>query len=280
MMWNHPVCLLISLLGAVVCSVHQNGRRGAGFALRTALPVLLLTFLVNPLFSHAGRTVLFYLPSGNPVTLESTMFGLASGVMLASVLLWFSVYNAVMTSDRFTALFGRAIPSLSLLLSMTLRFVPRFKVQLAAVTEAQRCIGRDVSAGRMRDRLRTAAKILSVMLGWALENAADTADSMKSRGYGLPGRSRYERFTLDGRDRALLLWFGFCGLFLLCGGVAGAFDWQYLPTLTVLRLPDSFGSLPGGFVLSFYPVYLALCLTPVILDRREARTWNSLRSAI
>jgi energy-coupling factor transport system permease protein len=46
--------------------------------------------------------------------------------MLAAVISWFSCYNAVMTSDKFVYLFGRVIPALSLILSMTLRFVPKF----------------------------------------------------------------------------------------------------------------------------------------------------------
>ena len=50
--------------------------------------------------------------------------------MLASVVLWFSSYNEVMTSDKFVYLFGRVIPALSLVLSMSLRFIPKFKAQM------------------------------------------------------------------------------------------------------------------------------------------------------
>ena len=37
-------------------------------------------------------------------------------------------------------------------------------------------------------------------------------------------------------------------------------------------LPGADG--PQPVTTSFYLVYLALCLTPVILDRREARAWR------
>ena len=70
------------------------------------LPVCLLAAAANPLFSHAGATMLFYLKDGNPVTLESIVYGLASGLMLAGVISWFSVFHEVMTSDKFMFLFG------------------------------------------------------------------------------------------------------------------------------------------------------------------------------
>ena len=40
--------------------------------------------------------------------------------MLAGVVSWFSVFNVVMTSDKFMYLFGKAIPAASLLLSMVI----------------------------------------------------------------------------------------------------------------------------------------------------------------
>jgi energy-coupling factor transport system permease protein len=41
-----------------------------------------VTAWLNPLFNHAGVTLLFYLPGGNPVTLESMVYGLAAATML------------------------------------------------------------------------------------------------------------------------------------------------------------------------------------------------------
>ena len=67
-------------------------------------------------------------------------------------MLWFSSYNEIMTSDKFVYLFGRVIPALSLVLSMTLRFVPKFKAQMQTVMEAQRCGGRDTSNGSLPQR--------------------------------------------------------------------------------------------------------------------------------
>ena len=112
MLVMHPVSLAVSLGSAIAYSVMLNGRRAVRFQLRIILPMMLLAALVNPAFNHAGVTVLAYLPSGNPLTLESILYGIAAAAMLAAAMSWFSCYTAVMTSDKFVYLFGRVIPAL------------------------------------------------------------------------------------------------------------------------------------------------------------------------
>ena len=125
MVLMHPVCLAVSLTGALVYAGELGGRRALAGHLKFALPVLLLAAIVNPAFNHAGVTILTY-----PLTLESILYGLAAGAMLCAVVRWFVCFNAVITADKFVYLFGRVIPALSLVLSMTLRFVPLFRRQL------------------------------------------------------------------------------------------------------------------------------------------------------
>jgi len=265
----HPACLAASLSSALAYSLYLRGRKAARTALRYLLPMALLAAIINPAFSHEGETILTYLPSGNPLTLESIAYGLAAAAMLASVVLWFSCYNEVMTSDKFVYLFGRVIPALSLVLSMTLRFVPKFSAQIRVVSQAQRCVGRDASEGSVFQRARNGVTILSIMITWSLENAIETADSMRSRGYGLPGRTAFSIYRFDDRDKSALAWLLFCGVYLISGWAAGGLAWRYYPTLR--------GAAPAPFPVSFLLVYLALCLTPVFLNVREDRRWRALR---
>ena len=110
MFLNHPVCLGISLVGALVYSIYLKGKKAARFNLIYMLPLLVITALINPAFSHQGVTILAYLPSGNPLTLESILYGIYAAFLLITVIAWFSCFNAVMTSDKFVYLFGRIIP--------------------------------------------------------------------------------------------------------------------------------------------------------------------------
>ena len=270
MCFLHPACLLLSLAAALRYAVCHNGRRAVRRSLRYLLPAALLAALINPAFNHQGATILTYLPSGNPLTLESIAYGLAAAALLSAVVTWFSCYTAVMTSDKFVYLFGRVIPALSLVLSMALRFVPRFQVQARAVSQAQRCVGRDVSDGSLLQRLRNGVTILSILLTWCLENALETADSMKSRGYGLPGRTAFSIYRLDDRDQAALWWLGALGGYILSMWGAGGFACRYFPTF---RLAPR-----DGWSLSGLLAFGLLCLTPVIIDRREDRQWTRLRS--
>ena len=268
----HPVYLAISLTGALAYDVYLKGKKAVRFAVMGLLPMTVIAALVNPAFNHEGQTMLTYLPSGNPLTLESILYGVAAAVMLASVVLWFSSYNEIMTSDKFVYLFGRMIPALSLVLSMALRFIPKFKAQMEVVSEAQACIGRDTKTGSVIRRVGNAVKIFSIMVTWSLENAIETADSMRARGYGLPGRTSFSIYRFDSRDSSALAWLVFCGAYLLSGWIAGGTAFRYYPTIKAAPWTP--------LTISFLLVYLALVLTPVILDRKEDRQWNSLQSTI
>ena len=267
---NHPLAQGIALSCACAYAVSTDGKDSVRFLLRYCLPMMLLTAFINPAFNHEGETILLYFSSGNPLTLESILYGLSAGAMLVTVLLWFSSFNRVMTSDKFIYLFGRLLPALSLVLSMSLRFVPKFMAQMATVTEAQRSIGRDVSSGSLWQRTKTAILIFSIMITWALENAIETADSMKSRGYGLKGRTAFAIYRFDERDRYVLLWLLFCGLFLFSGAQLSAFGFRYFPSIRFMALDRT--------TLPFYGVWLALALTPVVLNRKEERQWKTIVS--
>ena len=272
MSFMHPACLVISLVCAQCYNIYLGGSKAVRFGLLYMLPLMLLTMVINPAFSHEGVTILAYLPSGNPLTLESIAYGIASSVMLISAITWFACFSAVITSDKFVYLFGRIIPALSLVLSMTLRFVPLFIAQTKIVSESQRCIGRDVSDGNVIRRARNGITILSIMVTWSLENAIETADSMKSRGFGLPGRSAFSIYRFDKRDRNALAFLLCCAAYTLAGQIAGAIYWRYFPSMK--------GAGTGIYPVSVFIVFAALCLMPVILNIMEDRKWKHLRSAI
>ena len=264
---THPLAQGISLICAVIYAISINGKKSVKFLLKYCLPMVLLTAFINPAFNHEGSTTLLYFPNGNPLTLESILYGFSAGVMIITTLMWFSSFNRVMTTDKFIYLFGKVIPALSLVLSMSLRFVPKFKSQMQTVTEAQRSIGRDVSNGSLFERTKTAIHIFSIMITWSLENAIETADSMKSRGYGLKGRTAFSIYRFEERDKYTLIWLSFCGLFIIAGTLLNAFGFRYVPDIRYAAFNMT--------TIPFYCVYSALCITPVILNLKEERKWKT-----
>lgn len=267
MVFMHPICLLISLVSSLIYSIELKGKKAIRFNFIFLLPTMLITSLVNPAFNHEGATIITYLHTGNPLTLESITYGLAASTMLAAVVCWFSCYNEIMTSDKFVYLFGSIIPSMSLILSMSLRFVPKFKAQIKVVSNAQRCIGRDVSNGGIFERIRHGLTILSIMITWALENSIETADSMKSRGYGLPGRTSFSIYNFEKRDKLALTLIALLGSYIFVGGIVGGLKWRYFPTMK--------GRTFELFPISLWVAYIILCIVPIIVNRQEERQWKA-----
>ena len=270
MFFTHPVCLAVSLLCALTYSIYLHGKKAVRFNLIFMLPMLLFTALLNPLFNHQGMTILTYFRGGNPLTLESILFGISAAVMLVTVISWFSCFNAVMTSDKLVYLFGRVIPSLSLVLAMALRLVPRLRAQIKVISDAQKCVGRHISNGNILQKTRHGLRILSIMVTWALENAIETADSMKGRGYGLPGRTAFSIFRFDRRDAYALLYIGTCAAIIIAGAMTGAYHFRYFPTVK--------GEWTGMATITIFVAYFLLCSLPMIINLKEVLIWKSIES--
>ena len=267
----NPVCLGISLCCALANAIYLNGVKTLRFGVRIVLPSVILVSVINPIVNHQGVTILEYLPWNNPLTLESILYGIASSVMVSAVVFWFSSVNTVMTSDKFIYLFGRIIPSLSLVLSMALRFVPRFLTEFRQIRAAQKQLSVAEHSGFFSS-LRQAARELSTMLSYALENSIETADSMKARGYGLKGRTSYAKYRFYKQDvvffSCLLLLF----VLLLILSLSGAVRFRYFPSLK--------GDLFTVNAILFYVLYCLLMLTPLVLNIGEGIRWKRLRSKI
>ena len=108
-------------------------------------------------------------------------------------------------------------------------------------------------------------RVFSIVVTWSLESGLIAADSMRGRGYGLPGRTAFALYRLDRRDAAMLLWLGFCGLYLLGGGLAGGLAFQFYPLLSAGAVTP--------LTVSFFAVYGLLCFTPVLVDGASHRLY-------
>lgn len=272
MLIMHPVLMGISFAIASTWSIMLGGRKSVGFILKFVLPIMLLAALLNPLFNHKGMTVLFYLRY-NPITLESVYYGMTSGAMLGTVLLWFSCFNIIMTSDKIIYLCGRIVPSLSLIITMVFRFVPLFKEQLKRITLAVQGSGQGVSEGSLLKRAKSALRILSALITWSLENAVITSDSMRARGYGLHGRTSFSIYKFDRRDAVVggLLALGIAVFGALSS--IGAVGVRFFP-----RFALTYADAPiAALCIASYALTLMI---PVILSVKEAVLWRCLKSKI
>lgn len=267
---THPAAVFLSLAGSIVYGWMLNGRKRLRFQLFCLLPLVLLSAAVNAAFNHDGVTVLTYLPDGNPFTAESLLYGFTVSCRMAAVINWFSCCGTVMTDDKIVCLFGRVLPSLSLIFSMALRFIPRFKAHLLQTAEAKQGLGQPVWEGSLIERGKQALALLSATVTWSLENALETADSMKSRGYGLPGRTSYSHYTFDRRDGWTIGLIGITGAGILTGIFLGAAGFRWFPSIRWGKT--------GVFCMIFWAVYAGMYFLPVLLECGEAMRWNFFKS--
>ncbi len=264
MFTSNPVISATALCGAALFCLATSGVRGAGRLLKVYLPLLLLFSATNPLFSHNGATTLFYL-GNNSITLESLLYGAASGVTIISVMLWCKAYIDTVTSDKFLYLFGKLTPRASLVISTVFRFIPMFLRQSKRVAAAQKTMGLYASEKRF-SRVRGAMRVMSAMITWSLENAMDTAASMKARGYGRKGRSGYSLYRFTRGDTVMLaLCVGLTAVMLAC---------SVLEKMSYIYYPIVIAPKPSPTLNAFYAAFAVLTLLPYFFELKEKAEWK------
>ena len=271
MIFMNPVFIAISVTAAVAYIFVCSGKSAAIKRLFAAIPFMILTAAINAAFNHEGATVLTYLPSGNPLTAESIFYGLAASAMLIGVIYHFTGFNKTITSDKLMYLFGKISPSLALVLTLTLRFVPRFTHQIKNVATARSAVFKSRKNG-MIHKAKEGISVLSIMITWSMENAVDTADSMKSRGCGLDGRTAFSLFAFEKRDVFALFAVIFMSVIIIVGASGGAVHFRYFPTVAAHKITPT-----SVLVIA---AYAALCFMPVIIEIKEALVWRKLKSKI
>lgn len=265
--FQHPAYILSSVVCVTLYSMLLMGKK-ALLRLLQLLPLALIIAVINPVFNTKGKTVLFEI-LGRRYTLEALIYGAAVGGILLLMILWFYCYSAVLTGDKFTALFGNIIPSVSLVLVMVFRMVPMLFRKAGQISESRKAIGRGINKnGSLKERLKGYSSVLNALTGWALEGSITTADSMKSRGYGAAKRKSFNIYRLYVRDIILLIIMAVLIVLIIVSAVYGQARVQFTPELSLA--PLSWG-------LGVYNVFL---LIPSILHVEEGIRWRILRSAI
>ncbi|MGN0478372.1 MAG: energy-coupling factor transporter transmembrane component T family protein [Hominenteromicrobium sp.] len=255
---QHPAYAAAGCIGAASYYLLLRGR-AAWKRIFALLPIYILLSVVNPLFNTSGSRVLFSV-FGRPYTLEALCYGMAIAAVFVVMMLWFSCYNEVLTSDKFTSLFGNLIPALSLLLVMVLRMIPNFTRRAGQILHARQSVGKSAGeSGRIGEKIMYGMTVLSALTDWALEGSVVTADSMRARGYGTARRTSFQIYRMTAADWTLLVLIVLlAAAVLLAGGTAAS----YTPVMSV-------DPLTWGFA-----AYCLYVLIPTVLHVKEAMVWR------
>lgn len=268
---QHPAYLIVGILGGAIYYILLHGRTGIKM-LCGLLPLFLILAAINPLFNTYGATVLFHV-SGRPYTLEALVYGGAIASVFVVMLVWFGCYNAVMSSDKFTSLFGNLIPALSLLLVMVLRMIPNLIRKAGQISGVRKSVGKGFREQSSRkEKIEEGMTVLGSLTSWALEGSITTADSMRSRGYGSAKRTSFTIYRMTAVDWRLLTIMVVLIISVIIAAVMGFTRASFTPEWDIAPITGA-----NGFGLAAYVFYLSI---PTVLHIKEAVLWHISRSKI
>ena len=268
--FQHPIFLLISFICAFIYSIKRNGWKALAFNI-VLIPLVVVYAFYYSSYNHFGVTVLQQNSIGNNITLESLVYGLVLGFVIAGVLIWFSCVYSVFTTDKVIYLFGKVSPRLSLFLAIILRMVPRIKKEAKKINTAQRGIGRGANQGNIFRRLRNSIRILSMLITWTIDSLTMVSESMRSRGSSLRGRKAFSIYRFDNRDRAYVIGNFACLTVVLMAVMLKQTDILYDPRIIMTPITS--------MSYLFYIGYAVFCLMPLGLELwTEYRFWKARKA--
>lgn len=257
----HPVFLSVSFLSAFCYKVKLEGKTAFSYLFKFILPMTVLIGVFNMFFARYGEMVLFSL-NENEFTFESLFYGICQGVMFSGVLMWFSCYSQVITSERLFAVFGRFAPNTAMVFSMVLSFIPRFKKNLAEIRDARELI--DDGTSKLKKELSN----FSALITMVLEESIETANSMKARGFS-KGRTPYSKYAFSFKDALVIAFCMICFAVLAVLKFMGKVTFLFEPVITM-----------KCFSFTALAVYILFAFLPLILDFTEDIRWFYLKRKI
>ena len=268
----HPVFTAVLALSCFVIGLRIMGK-GIFVPTAAAVTVFFMSAIINPVFSHRGVTVLFYGIGGNPITLESVLYGAQSGAMFGGMLIMFALLCRVMTDDKVTYLFGRTLPSFSLVVTMTLRLVKLYARRFSDTLRAQMAFYSDAEGkSSAKNRMLHALRSVSAVTGYAIEASLDTAKSMKGRGFGTGRRTFADSRKFTHRDAAAAALLAVSLAAVVCGLACDAAAASYYPYIKI-----DFTSAKTVTVCILYAVY---SFVPYAAILSEDMKWKRIESKI
>jgi energy-coupling factor transport system permease protein len=184
---------LVAVAGLLALSVFFSGLRETGRLFKWLLPLGLFMCLINPLFDHHGRTVLFYL-WGNSITLEAVITGVNQALLLIGLVLLFTSFNRVIEPPAFLYLTARYMPRTALLLNLSLQTASRLTRRMSDFMDVQR------TKEEALPKRRYALLLLNAFIARSLEEGLEMALTIKTRDYGLARKTHYRKYQFKARD--------------------------------------------------------------------------------
>lgn len=158
--------------------------------------MVILSTLINSLFSHVGNTTLFVIPEkwpliGGAVTIESLVYGAINGLVISNLYILFNILNLAINAKQLTRLIPRAFHSVAMVVTISITFFPTIQNRAREIKEAQMIRGNPMK--KTSDWL----PIIIPLLVTSLENSILLAESMTARGFHQQAENKSSTTTIS-----------------------------------------------------------------------------------
>ncbi len=208
---KHPLELAILYLAVVISLDYiktQKGTRDLGQDMRfyiLPLITMLIAGLLNFAFRHYGIYTIFTLENGTRFTWDTLVDGGLGGFRLGLCIICLQHMNENLDSNSMLFVFKPLFPTISILLTLTLRFFPYFTQQGKEIRAVNSVKVRESELSGL-EKWRNYSEQISRLSSWALESSITTASMMEARGHGINKRkTQYKLYKWRKRDSFILL---------------------------------------------------------------------------
>lgn len=257
----NPIFLCVSLLSGVIYNAMLQGKKTFKTFFTFLLPFTLLVGIFNMAFTSYGVDILFSISNKN-FTAEGLSYGLCQGVMFSSVIVWLSSYSYVLSSDKFMSVFSKLAPNLTLVLTMTLSFIPRLRKNAQEINDAR------LNVNTNQSKFKKSLDNFSSLVSMTLEESIEVSDTMRARNFN-SSRKPYSKYRFNLDDGIVLLFLLALSISCIVLNSLDKAEFIFDPEIKMLSFSPIF--------LILYTIYMFL---PVIINISEGIKWHFLKQKI
>lgn len=178
--------------------------------IRAVLFIVVFTAIINLFYAGGGKVLFSYwkftITTGSVSRAIFLSIRIVLLILLSSALTYTTTPNDltdalenIFSPLRFIGL-GSAVHTISMMMTIALRFIPTLVEETEKIMNAQKARGADLENGKLKDRITALIPILVPLLISSIRRAYDLADAMECRCYnGGVGRVKYKtlRFKIN-----------------------------------------------------------------------------------
>lgn len=185
-------------------------------SLKPIIPIIIFTAILNMIYTSGGTEYFrFWIFTITSEGIKRSVFMSVRVVLLilsSSVMTYSTTPNDL--SDALESIFsplkyiglGSAVHTISMMMTIALRFIPTLLEETDKIMSAQKARGADFESGSLISRLKALIPILIPLLISSLRRATELAEAMECRCYnGGEGRQRMKAFKSSWKDYVFTL---------------------------------------------------------------------------